>query len=138
LGLIVIDEEHESSFKQDSAPRYHARDVAWQRAIGEGIPLVLGSATPSLESWQRVEQDEFKIVTLPKRVMNLPMPDVITVDLRNPSQARGGRGGISRQLHQAMVTALRDGGQVILLLNRRGYSTHIQCPACGHVLNCKH
>jgi primosomal protein N' (replication factor Y) len=137
LGLIVIDEEHESTFKQDTAPRYHARDVAWQRALGERIPLVLGSATPSLESWQRVKQAEFELATLPKRVMNLPMPDVMTVDLRDPAQARGGRGGISRQLHQAMVAALRDEGQVILLLNRRGFSTHIQCPACGHVLNCK-
>ena len=138
LGLIVIDEEHESSFKQDTAPRYHARDVAWQRALGERIPLVLGSATPSLESWQRVKQKEFELVSIPKRVMNLPMPDVLTVDLRDPAQARGGRGGISRQLHQAVVAALRDGGQVILLLNRRGFSTHIQCPTCGHVLNCKH
>ncbi|MCG8448891.1 MAG: primosomal protein N' [Pirellulales bacterium] len=136
LGLIVIDEEHESSFKQDTAPRYHARDVAWQRALSEGIPLVLGSATPSLESWQRVETGEFELVSLPKRVMGLPMPDVVTVDLRDPAQSGGG--GISRQLQQAMVGALRDGGQVILLLNRRGFSTHIQCPACGYVLNCRH
>ncbi|MCH2113769.1 MAG: primosomal protein N' [Pirellulales bacterium] len=138
LGLIVIDEEHESSFKQDTAPRYHARDVAWQRALDERIPLVLGSATPSLEAWQRVKQDEFKLATLPKRVMDLPMPDVVIVDLRDPAQSRGGGGGISRQLRQAMVCALADGGQVILLLNRRGFSTHIQCPACGHVLNCPH
>ena len=137
LGLIVIDEEHESSFKQDSAPRYHARDVAWQRARAEKIPLILGSATPSLEAWHRAEQGEFEKISLPKRVMNLPMPDVMTVDLRDPAQSRGGRGGISRPLHQAMTAALRDGGQVILLLNRRGFSTHIQCPACGYVLNCK-
>ncbi len=138
LGLIVIDEEHESSFKQDSAPRYHARDVAWQRAQAESIPLVLGSATPSLESWHAAEQGEFQKISMPRRVMNLPMPDVLTVDLRDPGQARGSRGGISRQLNQAMTAALRDGGQVILLLNRRGFSTHIQCPACGYVLNCKH
>ena len=136
LGLIVIDEEHETSFKQDSAPRYHARDVAWQRAIAERIPLVLGSATPSLESWQRVENGEYVRMSLPKRVLDLPLPDVATVDLRDPGQSRGGRGGISRPLHQAIVAALRDGGQVILLLNRRGFSTHIQCPACGFVLNC--
>ena len=138
LGLIVIDEEHESSFKQDSVPRYHARDVAWQRALAERIPLVLGSATPSLEAWQRTVEGEFERVSLPKRVLNLPMPDVVTVDLRDPAQSRGGRGGISRPLHQAMVAALRDGGQVILLLNRRGFSTHIQCPACGYVLQCPH
>jgi primosomal protein N' (replication factor Y) len=138
LGLIVIDEEHEASFKQDSTPRYHARSVAWHRALSERIPLVLGSATPSLEAWQQVKRGEFELVSLPKRVMDLPMPDVMTVDLRDPGQARGSRGGISRQLQQAMVAALRDDGQVILLLNRRGFSTHIQCPACGYVLNCKH
>ncbi len=136
LGLIVIDEEHESSFKQDTAPRYHARDVAWQRALAEGIPLVLGSATPALESWQRAKQGEFKLLTLPNRVMNLALPDVATIDLRDPGQTRTSRGGISRPLHQAMNTALQDGGQVMLLLNRRGFSTHIQCPACGEVLKC--
>lgn len=138
LGLIVIDEEHESSFKQDSSPRYHARDVAWQRAQAENIPLVLGSATPSLEAWHQAEQGTFEKISMPRRVMNLPLPDVMTVDLRDPMQSRGSRGGISRVLQQAMTAALRDGGQVILLLNRRGFSTHIQCPACGYVLNCKH
>jgi primosomal protein N' (replication factor Y) len=138
LGLIVIDEEHESSFKQDSPPRYHARDVAWQRALAEGIPLVLGSATPSLEAWQRTESGEFRRMTLPKRVLDRPLPDVATIDLRDPAQSQGSRGGISRPLHQAIVAALRDEGQVILLLNRRGFSTHIQCPACGCVINCPH
>jgi primosomal protein N' (replication factor Y) len=138
LGLIVIDEEHESTFKQDSAPRYHARDVAWQRALAERIPLVLGSATPSLEAWQRASEGEFSLLSLPNRVLGRQLPDVATIDLRDPAQSRGGRGGISRPLHQAIVAALRDGGQVILLLNRRGFSTHIQCPACGYVLNCPH
>ncbi|MDZ4657156.1 MAG: primosomal protein N' [Bythopirellula sp.] len=138
LGLIVIDEEHESSFKQDSTPRYHARDVAWQRAIAERIPLVLGSATPSLEAWQRTEIGEFARLDLPCRVSNRPLPNVITVDLRDPGHTRMSRGAISRPLHQAMVAALRDEGQVILLLNRRGFSTHIQCPACGFVAKCPH
>ncbi len=138
LGLIVIDEEHESSFKQDTAPRYHARDVAWQRAVGERIPLVLGSATPSLESWYRAEQKEFTLTSLPRRVSDRSMPDVVTIDLRDRAQSRGGRGGISRPLHQAMTAALHDHGQVILFLNRRGFSTHIQCPACGFVLQCPH
>lgn len=137
LGLIVIDEEHESSFKQDTTPRYHARDVAWQRAMSENIPLVLGSATPALESWLKVEQEEFQLISLPNRIMNLAMPDVMTIDLRDRGQSRGGTGGISRQLHQAMSAALRDKGQIILLLNRRGYSTHIQCPACAYVLKCR-
>ncbi len=138
LGLIVIDEEHETTFKQDSSPRYHARDVAWQRAQAERVPLVLGSATPSLESWQRAATGEFQLLSLPKRVLNLPMPQVMTVDLRDPGQTRFSRGAISRPLHQAMTAALRDGGQVILLLNRRGFATHIQCPACGYVLKCEH
>jgi primosomal protein N' (replication factor Y) len=138
LGLIVIDEEHETTFKQDQAPRYHARDVAWQRAQAEGIPLVLGSATPSLEAWVRAQRGEFEKVSLPKRVMDLPLPDVMTIDMRDPAQTRFGRGAITRPLHQAMTEALRSGGQVILLLNRRGYSTHIQCPACGFVLKCDH
>ncbi|QEG37286.1 replication restart helicase PriA [Bythopirellula goksoeyrii] len=136
LGLIVVDEEHESSFKQDSSPRYHARDVAWQRAQAEEIPLVLGSATPSLESWYKTEQSEFARLDLPSRVSNRPLPDVVTVDLRDSAHTKFSRGAISRPLHQAMVAALRDQGQVILLLNRRGFSTHVQCPACGYVAEC--
>jgi primosomal protein N' (replication factor Y) len=137
LGLIVLDEEHESSFKQESVPRYHARDVAVARAMAEEIPLVLGSATPSLESWQRAKTGTYTLVEMPRRVLGRPLPAVGTIDLR-AQQARGGmsRGAISRQLHAAMSAALDEGGQVILLLNRRGFATHIQCPACGHVVRC--
>lgn len=137
LGLIVVDEEHEATFKQDSAPRYHAREVAWQRVSAENVPLVLGSATPSLETWQRCEEGAQQRLDLPQRVLQRPMPDVVTVDLRDSAHTRFGRGAISRPLHQAMQVALRDGGQVILMLNRRGFSTHIQCPACGGVLKCR-
>ncbi|MEX2170447.1 MAG: primosomal protein N' [Pirellulales bacterium] len=136
LGLIIIDEEHESSFKQDSAPRYHARDVAIERAMAEGVPLVLGSATPSLESWQHAASGDYSLVEMPRRVLNLPMPTVRTIDLREETHRRTGSGAISRPLSQAMEAALRDDGQVILLLNRRGFSTHVQCPACGFVLKC--
>jgi primosomal protein N' (replication factor Y) len=137
LGLIVLDEEHETSFKQESAPRYHARDVAVARATAEEIPLVLGSATPSLESWQRAQSGAYTLVEMPRRVLDRPMPAVGTIDLRG-QQARGGlsRGAISRQMLAAVSAALDAGGQVILLLNRRGFSTHIQCPACGHVVRC--
>ncbi len=137
LGLIVLDEEHESSFKQESVPRYHARDVAIARAAAEGIPLVLGSATPSLESWHRAQTGAYALVEMPRRVLDRPMPAVGTIDLRG-QQARGSlsRGAISRQMHVAVAAALDEGGQVILLLNRRGFSTHIQCPACGHVVRC--
>lgn len=136
LGLIVLDEEHESTFKQESAPRYHARDVAVRRAADQNVPLVLASATPSLESWLRARQGKYQLVEMPRRVLNLPMPIVRTIDLRNEVHGKMSRGAISRPLHQAMHEALRDGGQVILLLNRRGHSTHIQCPACGHSVRC--
>jgi primosomal protein N' (replication factor Y) (superfamily II helicase) len=102
LGMIVLDEEHDASFKQDQAPRYHAREVALQRARAEGVPLVLGSATPSLESWYRAEQGESRLLQLPTRVMDRPLPDVTPIDLRLEYQQRRGGGAISRQLQQAM------------------------------------
>jgi primosomal protein N' (replication factor Y) len=136
LGLIVLDEEHESTFKQDSAPRYHARDVALRRAADQRVPLVLASATPSLESWHRARQGEYQLVEMPRRVLDRPLPAVRTVDLRDEAHSKFLRGAISRPLQRAMEEALRDGGQVILLLNRRGHSTHIQCPACGEAVHC--
>ncbi len=136
LGLIVLDEEHEGSFKQDSAPRYHARDVALWRARAENVPLVLASATPSLESWYAAKKGQYQLVDMPRRVFDRPLPAVGTIDLRNEFRNRSSRGAVSRQMHQAIDLALRDGGQVILLLNRRGFSTHIQCPACGHLVRC--
>jgi primosomal protein N' (replication factor Y) len=138
LGLIILDEEHEGTFKQENAPRYHARDVALWRAQSEGIPLVLGSATPSLESWQRAQQGVYRLVSMPRRVFDRPLPDVQTVDLRDEFQNRRSRGAVGRKLHQAIDVALKQQGQVILLLNRRGFSTHIQCPACGYVVRCPH
>ena len=128
----MLDEEHESTFKQETAPRYHARDVAIRRAADQNVPLVLASATPSLESWQRAQRGESQLVEMPRRVLDRPMPAVRTIDLRNEMHSKNSRGAISRPLHRAMDEALREGGQVILLLNRRGHSTHIQCPACGH------
>jgi len=136
LGLIVMDEEHESSFKQSTAPRYHARDVALERAKAEGVPLVLGSATPSLESWVQAESGEYHLIEMPRRVMDRPMPSVETIDLRMEQHGRAYRGAISRRLAMAMGESLKRGEQVILLLNRRGFSTHIQCPACGVVVRC--
>ena len=136
LGLIVLDEEHESTFKQSTAPRYHARDVAQRYAAAAGVPLVLGSATPSLESWQRTVDGTYRLVEMPRRVLGRPLPDVVTIDLRAESRDRASRGAISRPLQRAMTEALKAGQQVILLLNRRGFSTHIQCPACGRVVSC--
>lgn len=136
LGLIVIDEEHDTSFKQDTIPRYHARDVALERARREGVPLVLGSATPSLESWVQAQKKQFQLATLPRRIADRPLPDVKVVDLRHEGSQR--RGSISRPLYRAMEQALAGNGQIILLLNRRGYSTSIQCPSCGEVVRCPH
>ncbi len=136
LGIIVIDEEHDASFKQDSTPRYHARDVALYRAREENLPLVLGSATPSLESWHASQSEQFRVVEIPHRVLNLPLPTVDAVDLRTEKLNRHSRGAISRPLQAAISDTLDLDGQVILLLNRRGFSTIIQCPSCGEVVSC--
>ena len=136
LGLVVLDEEHDGSFKQDKSPRYHARDVADWRASHEGVPLVLGSATPSLESWHRAEQGIYHRLSLSKRVLDLPLPDVATIDMRVDFGGRRRFGPISQKLRQEITQAIENGGQVILLLNRRGFSTRIQCPSCGHVETC--
>ena len=134
LGLIVIDEEHDSSFKQDTQPRYHARRVALARAKSLEIPLVLGSATPSMESWYATKTGHAELIKMPSRVGNRPMPNVQLVDLRIKDDRS--TGAISRPLHQAINESLAEKGQVILLLNRRGFATTIQCPACGHVVSC--
>ncbi|GAB4140445.1 replication restart helicase PriA [Thermopirellula anaerolimosa] len=136
LGLIVLDEEHETSFKQEETPRYHARDVALQRAMLENIPLVLGSATPSLESWHGAQSGKYRLVKLSRRIEDRPLPAVRTIDLRAPRGKRGDKGAITRRLDAAVREALARGGQVILLLNRRGFATHIQCARCGHVVRC--
>ncbi len=139
LGLIVIDEEHEGSFKQESTPRYHARDVAVMRAKLEDIPIVMGSATPSLESWYNAtERGSYTLLSLPNRVLDRPLPLVRLIDLRHEPKTGGIFHGISPTLEKAMQKALDKGGQVMLLLNRRGFSTHVYCPSCGHVATCQH
>lgn len=135
LGLIVLDEEHDTSFKQDTQPRYHARKVAHARAMALGVPLLLGSATPSMEAWHATQTGHAELISMPQRVANRPMPDVQLVDLRIRDD-RGGSGAISRPLQAAVEDTLRDKGQAILLLNRRGFATTIQCPSCGHVVAC--
>lgn len=137
LGLIVVDEEHESSFKQEATPRYHGRDVAVVRARLENVPILLGSATPSLESWHNARRGQYTLLTLPSRVLERAMPPVTIVDLRHDGP-KNRLQALSPSLEEAMRKALADGGQVMLLLNRRGYSTHIHCPSCGFVANCEH
>jgi primosomal protein N' (replication factor Y) len=133
LGLIVIDEEHESTFKQETTPRYHARDVAVKRAQMEGIAVLLGSATPSLETWRNAERGRYTCLAMPTRVGGRPMPKVDIIDLRHQKLPSG---GLSEPLRDAMSQALDAGGQVILLLNRRGFHTFVICPRCGHVVKC--
>ncbi|MEM1063095.1 MAG: primosomal protein N', partial [Planctomycetota bacterium] len=135
LGLIVIDEEHETSFKQDTTPRYHAREVAERRAAAAAVPLILGSATPTLESWRRAATGRYRLVSMPSRVDDLPMPPVTIVDVRNDPQIKKGH-AIGRVLESTMRTALGDDGQVILFLNVRGHSPAVWCPACGASLKC--
>ncbi|MCU0705429.1 MAG: primosomal protein N' [Fimbriiglobus sp.] len=138
LGLIVIDEEHENSFKQESTPRYHARDVAVMRAQLANVPILLGSATPSLESWRAANAAEYDLLSLPNRVENRPMPEVQLVDMRHEPKQPGQYRAIGQTLERGIREAVKAGGQVILLLNRRGFSTHVHCPDCGHVAQCQH
>jgi primosomal protein N' (replication factor Y) len=137
LGLVIIDEEHEGTFKQESTPRYHARDVAVMRAKLENIPIIMGSATPALESWANAEKGQYTLLQLPNRVENRPLPHVSIVDLRHEPRGGGTYSAISPTLERAMRDALAKGGQVMLLLNRRGFSTHVHCPACGYVAVCE-
>jgi primosomal protein N' (replication factor Y) len=143
LGAIILDEEHETSYKNGEAPRYHARDVAIVRARDEGAIVVLGSATPSLESWRNAEQGKFTRLTLPERVGDARLPAVSVVDLRSgrrPQDPVENPDPFRRVIGEAIETSLRDrlerGEQSILLLNRRGYASFMQCGSCGYVAAC--
>ncbi len=138
LGLIVVDEEHEHTYKQEEAPRYHARDVAVMRGQMENAVVVLGSATPSLESYYNCNKGKFTLLELPERVDDQKMPLVRVVDMRQ--SVRDGKGPplFSPQLKEAITQRLERKEQTILFLNRRGYSTSLQCPKCGYVANCPH
>ncbi len=139
LGAIVVDEEHEPSYKQGSAPRYHARDAATRRAELEGARLILGSATPSLETLDQAAQGHVVTFALPDRVGARPLPPVEIVDLRSAPRVPPAEAGAipwSEALDQAISGALERGEQVFLLLNRRGFATFVQCPACGNVPGC--
>jgi len=133
LGLIVVDEEHENSFKQESVPRYQARDVALVRAKAARCPVVLGSATPSLESYANAQRGRYQLHRLPHRVGGLPMPPVELVDMASESSVL-----FSPRLRVAVQHAIDDDGQVILFLNRRGFATLLVCQRCRHTLQCPH
>ncbi|MDP2957232.1 MAG: primosomal protein N', partial [Longimicrobiales bacterium] len=146
LGAVVVDEEHDGSYKQSEAPRYQARDLAVIRARSHGAVCVLGSATPSLESWQNARSGKFRRLLLPYRVGGARLPDVRVVDLRVARKERDedrsraparGAGAFSPELVDAVDACLRRKEQVILLLNRRGYASFVQCRECGDVEQCE-
>ena len=141
LGLIIVDEEHDSSYKQEETPRYHGRDVAVMRAklvgSGAGAVVVLGSATPSLESWANAEKGRYARVELLERVMERPLPAVELVDMRAEFRETGQEQIFSRRLIEETQFTLDRGEQVILLLNRRGYSTVVMCRSCGEKIECE-
>ena len=132
-GIIIIDEEHDLSFKQQEGFRYHARDVAVWRARQLGVPIVLGSATPSLETLYNVERDRYQRLALPARAGDAKAPRMRTVDMRHQKLA----GNLSPQLLQAMDRHLEQGNQVLLFLNRRGYAPTLLCHDCGWVAQCR-
>ena len=153
LGLIVVDEEHDAAYKQEESPRYSARDLAVMRAKLASCPVVLASATPSLESHHAALQGRYRLLTLPARVNDAALPEVRIVDLRTQAPGSGVTGGPSRAtrdpnapppppsplspvLEEALVENYRAGDQSLLFLNRRGYARLTQCEACGHVENC--
>lgn len=137
LGLIVIDEEHEMTYKSEQVPRYHARETAIARAKMEGASVILGSATPSLESMYRTKQDEYQLLEMRKRSCKQEMAEVYTVDLREELR-NGNRSILSMKLQELVADRLEKQEQIMLFLNRRGYAGFISCRECGHVIKCSH
>ncbi len=136
LGLIVVDEEHENSYKQDETPRYNARDLAVVRGKLEQAAVVLGSATPSLESFYNAQRGRYALATLSRRIDNQKMPVIRVVDMRQEAIRAKGLYVLSARLRDAIQARLDKREQVILFLNRRGYATHCFCPKCGYVATC--
>jgi primosomal protein N' (replication factor Y) len=137
LGLILVDEEHDSSYKQEETPRYHGRDVAVMRAKFNNAVVVLGSATPSLESWANSERGRYQRVEMLTRVMNRPLPVVELVDMRIEFKETAREDIFSRQLVAETQATIDRGEQVIILLNRRGYSFTVICRSCGEKIECE-
>ncbi|MGH4122298.1 MAG: primosomal protein N' [Clostridium sp.] len=136
LGLIVIDEEHELSYKSDSDPKFDAREIAYMKCELENCKLLLGSATPSIESYYRASIKELELITINDRADGAAMPKVEIVDMREELM-NGNRSMFSRLLHEGIIEALSKKEQVILFLNRRGFSTFVSCRKCGYVFKCK-
>ncbi|MES2394279.1 MAG: primosomal protein N', partial [Acidobacteriota bacterium] len=137
LGLIIVDEEHDGSYKQEETPRYHARDVAVMRAKLLGCAVVVGSATPSLESWNNAERGRYKRIEILRRVADRPMPAVEMIDMREEFRETGAEQLFSRRLLEETKSTLDRGEQAIVLINRRGYSFVVMCRSCGEKLECE-
>lgn len=137
LGVIVVDEEHESSYKSESMPKYHARETAVQIASMHHASVVLGSATPSMEAYYRAKKGEYKLYEMTGRHGGSTLPNVYTIDLREELK-QGNRSVFSRKLKELIEQRLKAGEQTMLFLNRRGYAGFISCRACGHVMKCPH
>ncbi len=138
LGLIIVDEEHDSSYKQENTPRYHGRDLAVLRAHLEGATIVLGSATPSLESLYNVQNGKYSLIRMDKRADGQRLPLTRVLDMRTEAKDKKYLGIFSERLRMAIEDRLKKGEQTILLLNRRGFARSLQCPDCGHVVSCEH
>lgn len=137
LGLIVIDEEHEGAYKSDKTPRYHARPVAIHIAKNKQIPVILGSATPSIESYELAKRGEYKLITLNNRAGNATLPKIYVEDMRRELQM-GNRSVFSKRLQSLIVDRLEKKQQIMLFLNKRGVAGFISCRSCGHVMKCPH
>ncbi|OHP79968.1 primosomal protein N' [Staphylococcus sp. HMSC063A07] len=135
LGLIIIDEEHESTYKQEDYPRYHAREIAQWRSQYHNCPIILGSATPCLESFARAEKGVYTLLSLPHRVNQQALPNIDIIDMRE-ELSRGNRSMFSNDLRDAMNARLKKKEQIVLFLNRRGYASFMLCRDCGHVPQC--
>lgn len=137
LGVIIVDESHESTYKQESTPRYHARDVAVMRASMLGIPVLLGTATPTLESLENVRRERFECLSLPERVTSHPLPQVEIIDRRTEDPQTKGTQLLSPRLLEVLRETVEGGDQALLFLNRRGFARHTHCPKCGYTLQCR-
>ncbi len=137
LGIIIIDEEHENSYKSETIPRYHAREAAIERARMAGASVVLGSATPSIDSYYHAKNNNYMLLALEKRIEEKPLPRCYTVDLREELK-QGNRSILSEKLQELMEQRLREHQQIMLFINRRGLAGFVSCRACGHVMKCPH
>lgn len=136
LGLVVVDEENDDSYKQEDGVRYNARDLAIVRGRAAGCPVVLGSATPSLETWEHARTGRYTLVTIKERATPRPVPTLQVIDMRVEPKVDGAVPLLSAAVHEALTTALEAGGKGILLYNRRGYASFVECPGCGQAYDC--